>query len=208
MYFQDTVVLVFAKAPVAGQVNTRLIPDIGEQAATTLQHDLIHQRLSMLSKLNLCDVVLMCAPDTQHDVFLDCDKKYSVVLMQQTGDDLGARMLNGVEQALNNYKHCIVVGTDAPSLDETRLIEINAMLHEGNDVVLVPAEDGGYVSLALSQPYAFLFEGISWGSEVVLQQSKNKLDEMAVPYIELASCWDIDCLADYKRYLSALDELK
>ncbi len=117
MYFQDTVVLVFAKAPVAGQVNTRLIPDIGEQAATALQHDLIHQRLTMLSQLNLCDVALMCAPDTHHDVFLDCEKKYQVELLQQTGDNLGARMFNGVNQALKNYKYCIVVGTDAPSFD-------------------------------------------------------------------------------------------
>ena len=45
MKYPDTVILLFAKAPVAGKVNTRLIADIGVRAATLLQRDLIDQRL-------------------------------------------------------------------------------------------------------------------------------------------------------------------
>ncbi len=50
MIYPDTVILLFAKAPVAGKVNTRLIADIGVQAATQLQRDLIAQRLLMLAQ--------------------------------------------------------------------------------------------------------------------------------------------------------------
>lgn len=202
MLFQDTVILVYAKAPVESQVNTRLIPDIGVQAATTLQHDLIHQRLTMLMQLNLCEVIIMCAPDIQHDVFSQCEKQYSTRLLQQTGYDLGERMANGIDQALQHYKHCVVIGTDAPALDGVKLKQAITALHKKADVVFVPAEDGGYVLVGLNKRYDFLFKGISWGSEMVMQQSKDKLTKNNISFVELAKCWDIDNLVDYKRYLT------
>ncbi|MDA3868436.1 MAG: hypothetical protein PF589_00500 [Gammaproteobacteria bacterium] len=51
--YPDAVLLVFAKAPVAGTVNTRLIPDIGVEAATELQSELVHSRLSALKASEL-----------------------------------------------------------------------------------------------------------------------------------------------------------
>ena len=85
MLYDDSVVLLYAKAPVEGKVNTRLIADIGVQAATKLQYDLIHDRLSMLTKAKLCDVRLMCAPSRQAEDFLQCAEQYPVTLADQTG---------------------------------------------------------------------------------------------------------------------------
>jgi len=164
MFYQDSVILVYAKAPVEGKVNTRLIADIGVQAATQLQHDFIHHRLAMLAEANLCELRLMCAPDREHETFLCCEKKYPVSLFQQIGDDLGARMFNGVASALQQYQYCIVIGTDAPALDAQKIKQVIDALHNGREVVFVPAEDGGYVLVAMRQPYRFLFENISWGS--------------------------------------------
>jgi hypothetical protein len=74
-------------------------------------------------------------------------------------------------------------------------------LHAGTEVVVIPAEDGGYVLIAMRQAYEFLFDGVNWGSEEVMQQTRDKLDEKGVPFVELASSWDIDRLEDYQRYL-------
>ena len=202
MLYEDSVILLYAKAPIEGKVNTRLIADIGIQAATKLQHDLIHQRLSMLTKANLCDVRLMCAPSRQDEFFLQCGKQYPVTLFDQTGDDLGERMFNGVSIALQQYKYCIVIGTDAPALDELRIKQVIEALHDNADVVIVPAEDGGYVLIAMHQAHKFLFEEISWGSADVMQQTRSKLNEKNVSFEELASCWDIDRFEDYQRYLA------
>jgi len=201
MLYDDTVILLFAKAPVAGKVNTRLISDIGVQAATSLQHDLIHHRLSMLAKANLCDVRLMCAPSQQDKDFLRCREQYPITLMDQTGDDLGERMFNGVAAALQQYKYCVVIGTDAPVLDEVRIKQAIETLHEGNEVVIVPAEDGGYVLIAMQCAYQFLFRDVSWGSAEVMLQTTDRLKRNNVLFEELASCWDIDRLEDYQRYL-------
>ena len=201
MIYHDTVILLFAKAPVSGKVNTRLIADIGVQAATKLQHDLIHQRLSMLTQANLCAVTLMCSPDAQHGYFLHCKQQYPITLLEQSGADLGVRMFNGIKQALQQYKYCIVIGTDAPALDEVLISQAIDRLKTGNEVVFVPAEDGGYVLVGLQKPYEFLFQDISWGSAKVMQQTRKKLNQNSISFNELATCWDVDRLEDYQRYL-------
>ena len=201
MKYHDTVILLFAKAPVEGKVNTRLIPAIGVQAATKLQHNLIHQRLSMLKQANLCAVTLMCSPDVQHDYFVHCKQHYPISLLAQSGADLGARMLNAIKQALQQYKYCIVIGTDAPALDEVFIRQAIEHLKTESEVVFVPAEDGGYVLVGLQKPYEFLFQDISWGSAKVMRQARHKLNENSISFNELATCWDIDRLEDYQRYL-------
>ena len=201
MKYHDTVILLFAKAPVEGKVNTRLIADIGVKAATKLQHDLIQQRLSMLKQANLCTVTLMCSPDVQDDYFISCKDSYPITLLEQSGADLGKRMLNGIKQALQQYKYCIVIGTDAPVLDEVLISQAIERLKTDAEVVFVPAEDGGYVLVGLHKPYEFLFQDISWGSAEVMQQSTSKLKKNAISFSELSTCWDIDRLEDYQRYL-------
>ena len=202
MLYDDTIVLLFAKAPVAGSVNTRLIPDIGVEKATDLQEDLIHQRLSMLTDAQVCDVTLMCAPDTRHECFIECRKNYQVQLLVQSDGDLGWRMYNATKAALLSYKYCIVIGTDAPALDEVLIEKAIEVLHADADVVFVPAEDGGYVLLGLQDAHAFLFEKIDWGSAEVMQQSRDKLEMNNISYKELDTCWDVDRLEDYLRYLA------
>ncbi len=201
MLYDDTVILVFAKAPVEGSVNTRLIPDIGVQAATKLQHDLIHQRLQILTQKNICSVVLMCAPDTLHECFLHCQQQYPITVKQQTGADLGVRMLNAAVEALEQYKYCIIIGTDAPTLDVDAIKQAIEKLKTGLSVVFVPAEDGGYVLVGLQQAYNFLFQRISWGSAEVMQQSRELLMANHIAFAELDTCWDIDRIDDYQRYL-------
>lgn len=202
--FGDTVVLLFAKAPVTGQVNTRLIPDIGEVAATQLQHDLIYHRLDMLTSSGLCEVRLMCAPDVQHECFQSCKAKYGVELHVQQGDDLGERMFNGVSEALEDHRYCIIIGTDAPALDADNIKQAIEVLRSGKQAVLVPAEDGGYVLFGLSRPHEELFSDISWGGAEVMQQTRRRLEDNAISYLELDSCWDIDVIEDYQRYLKTL----
>ena len=200
MTFEDTVILLFAKAPVEGQVNTRLIPDIGKQAATQLQHELIEQRLSILTGSSLAAVELHCLPNTSHQCFLEAEQSYPLTLLNQVGDDLGERMCNALTVALQKYRFCILLGTDAPALDAEAIAMAIAHLRAGDPVVFVPAEDGGYVLLGLSEVHRFLFEGISWGSENVMQQSRHALVANGVDYRELDTCWDIDRVEDYQRY--------
>lgn len=201
MKYSDTVVLVFAKAPVSGEVNTRLIPEIGVEKATQLQHDLIQHRLSSLTESNLCRVVLYCMPDTSNDFFKQCSKQYSVELKNQHGTDLGERMANAIEEQSSAFNNVIVIGTDAPALDVNQIEIAIDTLGSDKDVVLVPAEDGGYVLIGMKQCYKVLFLSVPWGTERVLTKTRANGIAAGLILSELETCWDIDRPEDYHRWL-------
>jgi rSAM/selenodomain-associated transferase 1 len=197
--YPDAVVLVFAKAPVAGEVNTRLIPDIGVESATDLQKELISSRLENLRSNNLCTTQLWCAPDATHEFFKKCQTQFNIELYQQSGDDLGARMSSAIEQSLKKVRRVVLIGTDAPSLTiehiETALKQL-----ANNDVVIGPADDGGYVLIGMSKHCDAVFQDVEWGTDEVLEVTRVKIKKNGLSCFELESCWDIDRVGDYQRY--------
>ena len=72
-------------------------------------------------------------------------------------------------------------------------------LGQGNEVVIGPAEDGGYVLIGLKQPCPGLFQGIEWGSERVLSQTLQRLAQLKLPYALLEPLWDVDRPQDLQR---------
>lgn len=202
MRYPDTVVLVFAKAPVAGKVNTRLIPAIGVDKATQLQSDLVQNRLSMLDSARFCDVVLYCMPDTVDSFFQECKKRYSILLKQQQGANLGARMAHAITEQSAVYKNIILIGTDAPSLDAVKIETAIQTLQQGCDIVLVPAEDGGYVLIGMNRCHETVFFSVPWGTDRVLIKTRANVVAAGLKMVEMEACWDIDRHEDYLRYLS------
>ena len=201
MKYSDTVIIVFAKAPVPGDVNTRLIPDIGVEKATQLQYDCISHRLIKLTEAGLCSIVLYCMPDTSHDFFQDCAQQYSVVLKSQQGLDLGERMANAIEEQLVDFNNVIVVGTDAPALDVEQIENAIQALLTKHKIVIVPAEDGGYVLIGMNQLYKALFFSVPWGTDRVLTKTRANSIAAGLKVLELQTCWDIDRPDDYHRWL-------
>ncbi len=201
MRYPDSVILLFARAPIAGKVNTRLIPELGIETATQLQYDLIHQRLKALNQARLCEVVVMCTPDISHACFTECHVLYSILLHLQQGENIGEKMLSGIVRALKKKSKVIVIGTDAPSLDIKIIDNALMKLHDNANVVITPAEDGGYVLIGVDNSYPALFSGITWGTEKVMQQTRDRISQSGLICYETESCWDIDRPKDYQRYL-------
>ncbi len=67
------------------------------------------------------------------------------------------------------------------------------------DAVFIPAEDGGYVLVGLRRPQPRLFEGIDWGSERVMAQTRERLSELGLRWVELPTLWDVDRPGDLLR---------
>ena len=196
----DALVIVFAKAPRAGEVKTRLIPALGAEGAAALHRQLLHRTLVTATGAGLGPVELHCAPDT-HNVFLrDCGCRYGVALLPQQGHDLGARMCHAFEEALTRHAKVILIGTDCPVLTEQHLRDTHAALAQGHDAVLIPAEDGGYALIGLAQCDARLFDGIAWGGDTVLTATRARLKALGWRWRELETLWDIDRPEDYCRW--------
>jgi rSAM/selenodomain-associated transferase 1 len=200
MRYPDTVILVFAKAPIPGEVNTRLIPDIGVEVATALQSELIDSRLASLTQSGLCEIQLWCSPDSNHAFFLECCKKYNVHTYDQTGRDLGERMSHAIKISLEKYKHVILIGTDAPSLDNVLIEQAISTLRTDSKTVIVPAEDGGYVLIGMSGHYQEIFLAVPWGTDRVMKKTRGNIIALGLKVNELSARWDIDRVEDYRRY--------
>jgi rSAM/selenodomain-associated transferase 1 len=200
MKYPDSIILVFAKAPVAGQVNTRLVPFISAQEAADLHKQFTRDRLQMCTAADLCEVQLWCSPDTTHRFFSDCRERFDIKLQTQHGNDLGERMSNAIRFMLDQYKKIIIIGTDAPALDIDTIANVINEL-DNRDAVLVPAEDGGYVLLGVSSYHQQLLANVPWGTEEVLSTTLENIDSLGMKYSLVGTCWDVDRPEDLQRYI-------
>jgi len=199
--YPNTAILVFCKAPIAGQVKTRLIPDLSAEQACDVHIELSHRTLQLLSAPQLCPVQLWCAPDTTHSFFRSCADNYHVSLHQQQGEDLGDRMLHAIADALTSYSSVLLIGCDCPSLTVDD-IECAIMSLEHNDIALAPAEDGGYVMIGMNQVHPDVFINMTWGNDAVLSSTRKRIESQNLSLAETNTQWDVDTIADYHRYLN------
>lgn len=192
--------IVFAKAPHAGAVKTRLIPLLGAQGAAALHRQLTHRTLVTAAGAGLGPVELHAAPDTQDAFLQDCGRRFGVALVPQRGGDLGERLRNAFDDGLARHSRVLIVGTDCPVLGAQHLHDAAAALEQGNDAVLIPAEDGGYALIGLTRCDNRLFEHIAWGSDSVLAATRERLKALKWRWHELSTLWDIDRPQDYRRW--------
>ncbi|MDP1708061.1 MAG: TIGR04282 family arsenosugar biosynthesis glycosyltransferase [Gammaproteobacteria bacterium] len=192
MQFPEAVILVFAKAPIAGEVKTRLIPALGTAAATDLHAQLVRHTLTTVVYADICPVQLWCAPDTTHPFFAECQRNFAVTLHTQQGSDLGARMVHAFDAALQEYRRAVIIGSDCPLLTAHDITTTLSALRDGYNAVLGPAQDGGYVLLGLKQAPPALFDNIPWGTANVLVLTRERLQQLQWRVTELAPHWDVD----------------
>lgn len=185
-------ILVFAKAPVAGAVKTRLIPALGAETASRLHARLTRHALTTAVTAHACPVQLWCAPDTAHPFFAECQRDFGIALHTQQGSDLGMRMAHAFNTALRDYRQAVIIGSDCPLLSGCDLISALTALHSGCDAVLGPAHDGGYVLLGLHRTAPELFDHIPWGTPDVLALTRERLQQLQWRASELPVHRDVD----------------
>src|SRR4029077_239253 len=198
-------IAILAKAPVPGLVNTRLIPTIGAHAAAVLQERLTERAIATSLAAEVGPVTLWCSPDATHSTFLKLVMQQRIILKRQPEGDLGARMLAAT--AAGNGP-VLVIGTDCPALTELHLRGAANALREGNDVVIIPAEDGGYVLIGTRTPQPAIFADIAWGTNTVLAETRARIIEQRLALMEQPPLWDVDTEADLARLEREFPELK
>jgi len=206
----DASVLIFARAPLAGSVKTRLIPLLGDHGAAALYRSLVERALTVARESGVGTVELWCTPTTDDDFFATCRDRFHVSLQRQSEGDLGARMLNAFEDALTRSRHVLLMGSDCPSLTAADLRAAECALRERHDAVFCPAEDGGYVLVGLSQAIPALFDAMAWGTPTVMEETRQRLRNLGWRWHELPVHWDVDRPQDYQRlvregFLRAMD---
>ena len=199
MQFPNGRILIFAKAPVPGKAKTRLIPALGAARAAEFYAELLESTIERLATAELSTLQCCCTPDTDHPLFQRLGQEYGMELKTQVGLGLGERMEFAATEALNRADAVILVGADCPLLEARHLASAFDWLQQGEDAVLGPAEDGGYVLLGLRQVKRALFRDIPWGGDQVLALTRQRLAQLGWRWRELEPLWDLDRPADLDR---------
>ena len=199
--------VVFARAPYLGRVKTRLTPPLTQQQALDLHRALVEDTLERLARFRrpgLEHWLYLSEPSSPEQ--LDVAPTWSSAL--QTGDDLGARMEGAFRQAYEDGRErVVIVGSDSPTLPLDYLDQAYQAL-AAHDVVLGPAEDGGYYLVGSSRFVPELLRGITWGSSRVLEQSTEALSRASRSFHLLSSWYDVDTADDLLRLEKELVELQ
>ncbi len=170
-----------------------------------LQERLTERAIATSLAADIGPVTLWCSPDATHSTFLKLVMQQRIILKRQPEGDLGVRMLAATAASSSPV---LVIGTDCPALTELHLRGAANVLREGNDVIIIPAEDGGYVLIGMRKSQPAIFAGIAWGTNTVLAETRARIIEQRLALIEQPPLWDVDTEDDLARLEREYPELK
>lgn len=187
----DCLLIVFAKAPVPGYAKTRLARALGDEGAARIASKMLGHTLASARAAALGPIELCCTPDTAHPQFMLAQRQPGISLSHQGGGGLGERMERAVSRGLASHRAVLLIGTDAPGLDDAMLRRA-AMALRTHDAVAVPASDGGYVLIGLSRPAPELFSGVAWSTAEVMAHTRGRAAMLGLSLCELPTLHDVD----------------
>lgn len=183
--------VLFTRYPEAGKAKTRLIPALGDAGAAAVHKQLAERTVGVMRESGLpIEIRFTGAPKGAFEEWLGEDLIYA----EQGGGDLGDR-LRGASQETS----VIFVGADCPDLT-ANLLQQAAEALEDNDVVIGPAEDGGYWLIGLATPHDWLFSDMQWGTDTVFPETLRRLGAKDVTPALLETLADCDRPEDLDRW--------
>lgn len=187
-----SVLIIFAKNPVLGKVKTRLADALGEENALLIYQKLLQHTCLITINISTDKYVFYLEYINHNDLWKN--ELYKKEL--QAGNDLGERMKNAFELLFQKgYKEVVVIGSDCYELTEA--IIINAFDHlKRNEVVIGPAKDGGYYLLGMNVFIPQLFNGKSWSTSKVCQETLEEIKSGNYSMFQLPALNDVDTPED------------
>ncbi len=200
----STSLIIFAKAPIPGEVKTRLCPPLDPDEAASLHGTLVLDAIERTKGLQGITLYVAGTPDLAHPFFKVMEGRYGARLLPQSGQDLGSRMRQVMQDAFDQgAKEVILTGTDFPTLPRAHLIEALKLI-KSHDVVLGPTADGGYYLIGLRKMTPAPFEGIAWSTGAVFAETKKKIEAAGLSLGLLPKCRDLDTLDDLKAFIALI----
>ncbi|AUD05430.1 TIGR04282 family arsenosugar biosynthesis glycosyltransferase [Spirosoma horti] len=187
--------IVFVKNPIPGQVKTRIARTVGDARAVEVYRHLLAYTQQLVKGFATGCVVY-------YGDFINPDDGWNgYPKQQQTGIDLGERMLNAFqEQFASGAKKVIIIGSDCLDITPDQISRAIDVL-DTVDVVIGPATDGGYYLLGMNRPRPFLFRDMPWSQPELCQLTELAVLQHNLTFVRLDELNDIDEWADYERYV-------
>lgn len=196
---RERAVVVMARAPKAGTVKTRLCPPLTVEEAAVFYECLLHDSLRKLGSSAAWDLWIAYTPGSRG--YFQGYRKLFFRLLQQRGGSLGARMHALFRDLFDlKYRSVILLGSDIPGITIAAIDQACQQLAVGDrNVVLGPADDGGYYLIGLTEPCDALFRNIAWSTADVLEQTLAQVTEQGLRVSTVQSTYDVDRASDLER---------
>lgn len=188
--------IVFVKNAIEGQVKTRLAKTIGQGKALSVYLYMQKYLAQLLREVKSFEIYIFYSdflPD-QPDIWSTPPFEKRI----QHGKDLGERMNKALNQILSLHQNVLLVGSDIAGLNLTILEEGFQRLDQF-DIVLGPAQDGGYYLIGMKQPHSHLFQKMTWSHDQVMTQTIEKIKELGLNYSLLPVLNDVDTYEDWVK---------
>jgi len=198
---QRRCVVIFTKPPRPGEVKTRLIGDLSAAQAAQLHEAFIGDVTERMARGPFALSLAWALRDDEPIPSWSLDDGSSLSGARQVGADLGERLFQGLLERSEDHDLVAALGSDHPSIPVDRPREAFERLEAGADVVVGPAEDGGYYLLACTRSALRreIFEGIAWSTETVLEETLARCRGLNLRVELLPEGADVDRPEDLKR---------
>ncbi len=195
--------IMMTRAPVAGQVKSRLAKSIGNRRAAAVYRNMVQVQISKLLAANICPLELHVCPQVRHPFFMAMRRAGVVRVERQQGNNLGSRMHHALRSGLQRAEAVTLIGADVPGISVEQIEQVCTLLSSRDELIIMPAADGGYGLLGMRNTDAGLFRAVHWGTQQVCKQTLRRAAQLGINYRLFSSCYDID----YQRDLARLREL-
>lgn len=184
--------VLFCKYPTPGEAKTRLIPALGADGAARLHRKLAERTVAVLlaAEASAVEVAYTGADEADFREWLGNEVGH----VPQVAGDLTARLIERIDPA-----PVIFFGADTPELTGEIVKDAVAAL-ANSDVVIGPAEDGGYYLIGMARPLPELFIDMPWSTSRVLPETLRRLDAFAIEPHMLPTLADCDRPEDLARW--------
>ncbi len=183
--------LIFTRNPELGKAKTRLAKTVGDETALEIYKFLLERTKQVASAVKSADKAVYYSVKIRENDIWDENtfQKY-----QQFGVDLGIRMLNAFKNSFDaGYEKVLIIGSDLYDLSSKNIENAFTALDQ-NDVVIGPAEDGGYYLLGMNSLQEKVFKNKEWGTATVRKDTLTDLNHKKVKLLAFKN--DIDVYED------------
>tara|TARA_B100001109_G_scaffold255772_1_gene260727 strand:- start:8993 stop:9583 length:591 start_codon:yes stop_codon:yes gene_type:complete len=183
--------IIFIKNAVAGKVKTRLAQGIGEEMALKYYKALLNHTRTVAEEVDAMRYLYYSESVEKNDRW-DSDR---FIKRTQEGADLGARMYKAFQEVKEVKK--IIIGSDCPQITTLDLEQAFDSL-DHHELVIGPANDGGYYLLGVKEVYKELFLDMEWSVESVFKETKERANKLNLKVKILRELVDLDTVEDLK----------
>jgi hypothetical protein len=200
--------IIFVKAPIPGNVKTRLQPALPPEEIVKIYKSFITEIITRCMRLKGMDKFLGCTPTKEDEFLRQLVIKYRIESFNQRGRDLGEKIVNAFRDHLKmGYTEIVLIGSDSPTIPLEYIKKAFLELKK-NDLVFGPCCDGGLYLIGIKKRVIpEIFKNIKWDTSEVLNMMLKKINSLNISLSLLPFWYDVDTIEDlrflesHRRYL-------